>query len=223
LLLHEFPGISDHLVRFADELATEWRVIVPSILGRDGHASVPGSIWQLCIRREIHALAAGRTSPVVTWLRALAERVVGKDGRPYGVIGMCLSGGFALAIAVDPRVKAAVVAQPALPWTRLGPVPLPMPHRARREADLGLSDHHLELLRDRLQRDDGLCVRAYRFRADVTSPPVRMASLERLLGDAVHVTELEGATPTAHSTLTKDRNDAAVAEVRAFLRDRLVT
>lgn len=66
-------------------------------------------------------------------------------------------------------------------------------------------------------------MRAYRFRDDGRSPAVRLASLGALLGDAVKVTTLTEPTPDGHSTLTSDRNDAAVAEVRAFLRDRLVT
>jgi dienelactone hydrolase len=221
LLMHEFPGISDHLVRFANTLAVDFRVIVPSIVGRDGRASLVGSVAQLCIRREIHVFATGRSSPVVTWLRALADQVVARGERPYGVVGMCMTGGFALAIAVDSRVQATVVAQPALPFSRIGPIPLP--GRARREADLGLSTEDRQRLRDRVEADDGLCVRSYRFRDDQTSPAARMDTLETLLGDAVHVTTLVEPRPDGHSTLTRDRNEAAVAEVRAFLRDRLVT
>jgi dienelactone hydrolase len=221
LLMHEFPGISDHLVRFANTLATKLRVVVPSIVGRDGQASLAGSVAQLCIRREIHVFATGRTSPAVTWLRALADQVVARDGRPYGVVGMCMTGGFALALAVDPRVQAAVVAQPALPFARIGPIPLP--GLARREADLSLSAEDRQQLRDRVDADDGLCVRAYRFRDDETSPAARMSTLETLLGDAVEVTTLTEPRPDGHSTLTRDRNDGAVAEVLAFLLDRLVT
>lgn len=221
LLLHEFPGISDYLVRFANTLGTEFRVIVPSIVGRDGHATVPGSIVQVCVRREIHVIATGRRSPAVTWLRELVDEVVVQPGRPFGVVGMCMTGGFALAIAVDPRVQAVVVAQPAIPFAKLGPIPLT--RRAKREADLSLSPEDRQGLLDRVEANDGLCVRAYRFVDDRISPAVRMVSLANLLGDAVQVTTLTEPRPDGHATLTKDRSDEAVAEVQQFLRDRLVT
>jgi dienelactone hydrolase len=221
LLLHEFPGISENLQRFADELAIDHRVVIPSIVGRDGHAGNLGSFAQICIRREIHVFRTGQTSPAVAWLRALADRVVARDGKPYGVVGMCMSGGFALAIAVDPRVRAVVVAQPVLP---LAPaLPVPIWHNGRRAVDLGLSLDDRRKLERRVEDDDGLCVRAYRFRRDRLSPAVRMQSLETLLDGAVQVSTLDEPDPTGHSTLTKDRNLEAVAEVRKFLRDRLVT
>ena len=39
-------------------------------------------------------------------------------GRGVGAIGMCLTGGFALSMALDPVVLAPVLAQPGLPVTR---------------------------------------------------------------------------------------------------------
>ena len=41
-------------------------------------------------------------------------------GRGVGAIGMCLTGGFALSMALDPVVLAPVLAQPGLPVTRRG-------------------------------------------------------------------------------------------------------
>ncbi len=40
------------------------------------------------------------------------------SSRGVGAIGMCLTGGFALCIALDPVVLAPVLAQPRLPVTR---------------------------------------------------------------------------------------------------------
>ncbi|MEO6530408.1 MAG: hypothetical protein ABIO25_05760, partial [Specibacter sp.] len=36
MLMHEFPGISGNLVCLANTLAEDFRVVIPSILGRDG-------------------------------------------------------------------------------------------------------------------------------------------------------------------------------------------
>lgn len=217
LLMHEFPGISEHLVRFAEGLAVDFRVVVPSILGRDGHPGIASSIAQLCIRREIHAFATGRTSPAVTWLRGLADEVMAAEER-YGVIGMCMTGGFALALAVDPRVPAVVVAQQAIPAYRLGPIKLR--DSEGRGADLGLST----VDRDLLQQRDDLQVRALRFRDDIVCPKTRLDSVKTLLGDAVEVITLDEPDPGGHSTLTGPRrNPDAVRGVTDFLRNRLST
>ena len=224
LLLHEFPGISVNLVEFAERLAADFRVVVPSIVGRDGDPGIVGSLARLCVRREVNLVVRGRTSPAVAWLRELADEVVARRvDAPYGVVGMCMTGGFALAVAVDPRVRAAVVAQPALPAARvLRRLPLPMSRR--RTADLGLSPADRDTLAARTAADpDALCVRGYRFRDDWQSPAARLDSTVDLLGpESVRVVTLTEPRPDAHSTLTGgSRNAAAVEEVVAFLRDRL--
>ena len=62
------------------------------------------------------AFATNAERPVARYLRALArdlnERTPGKG---VGVIGMCFTGGFALAAAVDDSVLAPVMSQPSVP------------------------------------------------------------------------------------------------------------
>ena len=71
---------------------------------------------RLCVTREFTIFAAGRTAPLAGWLRSLARTVHATDGGPgVGVVGMCVTGGFALAMMVEPAVVAPVVAQPATP------------------------------------------------------------------------------------------------------------
>jgi dienelactone hydrolase len=70
----------------------------------------------LCISREIFLFAKGRSSPIVEWLKPLCRDAHDEcGGKGVGVIGMCLTGGFALSMAVDPAVQAPVLAQPGLP------------------------------------------------------------------------------------------------------------
>ena len=73
------------------------------------------------VSREFTLLAANKSSPVTDWLRALA-RLAHQEcgGRGVGAIGMCVTGGFALSMALDPVVLAPVLAQPGLPATRPG-------------------------------------------------------------------------------------------------------
>lgn len=205
MLMHEFPGISTDLVQLADTLALDFRIVVPSIFGRDGAPKAGDSVKQICVRREVHALALQGVSAAVGWLQAFAdEHVVRRRDEPYGVIGMCFSGNFALALAVDPRVKAAVVAQPSIPvWP----------------CALGLSPDDRDALKSRMD----LRVQGYRYRRDRISPAAKLRAAERLLGsDRMQTFSLREPDERRHSTLTGDhRNRDAIEGVRSFLVERL--
>ncbi len=90
---------------------------------------------------------------------------------PSTAIGMCLTGGFALAMAVEPAVLAPVVSQPGLP----------APVTARKRAALGLDTADLAQVKARTRR--GLCVLGLRFSADRGCPAERFQRLRRELGD----------------------------------------
>ena len=117
IVIHEIPGIHPGMVGFDQRLLQAgYTVYLPSLFGRPGQPPATGavlrSILQVCVSREF-AILADRTSPVVTWLRALAATAHRECGGPgVGAIGMCLTGGFALAMAVDPAVLAPVASHP---------------------------------------------------------------------------------------------------------------
>jgi dienelactone hydrolase len=71
----------------------------------------------LCLcGREFTPWAADRSSPIVDWLRALAREVHAEcGGKGVGAVGMCFTGGFALAMMTEPSVVAPVLSQPSLP------------------------------------------------------------------------------------------------------------
>ncbi len=121
------------------------------------------------------------------------------------MIGMCFTGNYALALAVDPQVKAAVVAQPAMPVAPRG--------------GLGLSQAD----RDMLAVRGDLCVRGLRFRHDLISSPRKLSAAERLLGpERMTVSTLTEPRSWRHSTLTGvDRNRDAVLFITEFLAARL--
>jgi dienelactone hydrolase len=204
MLMHEFPGIKKNLEKLANVLAEEFRVVVPSIFGRDGSPSSLDSIRQICVGREVHILARDGVSRSVGWLREFAnDRVAGSSSRPFGVIGLCLTGNFALALAVDRRVAAAVVGEPAIPL---------------RPSGLGLSRGD----RDLVKKNVDLRVQGYRFRRDCMSPAAKLTAAKELLDDRMRIYTLSSPSETGHSTLTgDDASPAAIANVRAFLRERL--
>ena len=186
-------------------------------------AATVRSIARICVSREF-AVLADRTSPIVSWLRALAAHAHTEcGGRGVGAIGMCLTGGFALAMAVEPAVLAPVLSQPGLP----APV-----SRAKRAA-LGIDPADLTRVKDRTGQ--GLCVLGLRFSDDKGCPGERFATLRRELGDAFEGIEIDsspgnphGIPTSAHAVLTVELVDepghptrAALDRVLQFLQQRL--
>jgi dienelactone hydrolase len=221
IVLHEIPGIHPSMLSFAERLlGAGYTVYLPSLFGRPGQpastGAVLGSILRVCISREF-AILADRTSPVVSWLRALAARAYSECGGPgVGAIGMCLTGGFALAMAVDPAVLAPVVSQPGLP----------APVTAAKRAAVGLDPADLTAIKARTH--GGLCVLGLRFSADRGCPAERFQRLRRELGEAFEAVEVDsspgnpyGIPSRAHAVLTVDLVDEAGHPTRVAL-DRVL-
>jgi dienelactone hydrolase len=183
LVLHEIPGLDPDVIDFARRLiAAGYSVYLPSLYGRPAAAAngreIVRSILQVCVAREFTKLA-DRTSPVVGWLRALAVSAYRECGGPgVGVVGMCLTGGFALATALEPSVVASVMSQPALP--------VPIGKRGR--AALGLDPEDLSTIAARA--DDGLRVLGLRFTNDRGCPPERFETLRAALGTSFEGIEI---------------------------------
>jgi dienelactone hydrolase len=163
---------------------------------------------------------------VATWLRALAATALKHCGGPgVGVVGMCFTGGFALATAVEPAVLAAVLSQPALP--------APIGHKRR--AALGLDEGDARVVQQRAR--EGLRVLGLRFTNDRGCPAERFETLRRLLGDAFEGIDIDsspgnphGIPTNAHAVLTVELVDepghptrAALERVLAFLTTQLPT
>lgn len=216
VVVHEVPGITPTVAAFANEVVEAGcTVVMPSLVGTPGkEPSLPyiaASMTKVCIAREFATLAAGRTSPIVAWLRALARHLHGEVGGPgVGAVGMCFSGGFALGMMVDDVMVAPVLSQPSLPF----------PVGKRRAADLGLSPDDELVVRRRAQ--EGCQVLGLRFDQDV-AVGTRFETLRELLGDAFIAVELPSGSKRDHSVLTEQRDEASVGRVIEFLRERLIT
>ena len=214
VVIHELPGITPEVVAFAEEVVAEgFTVVMPHLFGTPG---APGTVREVlrvvprvCVNREFTILAAGRTSPVAGWLRSLARELHQDVGGPgVGVVGMCFTGGFALATMVDPSVAAPVVAQPSLP----------MPVGKRRRADLGLSPADLDTVKSRVAQ--GCSVLGVRYDGDPATG-TRFETLQRELGDGFLRVDLPSTGRGQHATLTAHRSQEAVDRVLAFFRQRL--
>ena len=213
IVIHEIPGITPAVQAFAEEVVDAgFTVLMPSLFGTPGVAmsgpEIAKSLVKVCISKEFTTLATGRTSPIATWTRALARELHEELGGPgVGALGMCFTGGFALAMMVDEHVAAPVLSQPSAPFAvtkALG-------------ADLNLSPADLAAVKERV--DAGCPVLGLRYRGDKVVG-TRFDTLRRELGDGFLAVELDGK---GHSVLTEDRDDASVQRVLDFFRERLQT
>ncbi|MFB0632329.1 dienelactone hydrolase family protein [Streptomyces sp. AB3(2024)] len=205
IIMAEIPGITPKVIEFADRVAeTGCTAVLPVLFGTPGRDADPGAVgwpragralastlWKVCVSREFTLLATGRSSRVVRWLRALAAAEHECCGGPgVGAVGMCLTGGFALAMAVDARIVAPVLSQPSLP---LACTP-------RRAGSIDISAGELAVVRGRCERD-GLQVLGLRFSSDRLVPGDRFAYLRRELGDAFVAVELDAGAANPASPL----------------------
>jgi dienelactone hydrolase len=228
VIIHEMPGIHPGVVEFSRRLADAgYTVYLPSVFGRPGAPfsgrELARSMARVCVSREF-SLLADRTMPVATWLRGLAAKAHAECGGPgVGAIGMCFTGGFALAMAVEPAVLAPVMSQPGMPAGVT----------ARKRAAVGLDRADLATVAERGRQ--GLCVLGLRFSNDRACPGARFDTLQRELGQAFESIVINsspgnphGIKSSAHSVLTLDLVDEpghptreALDRVMSFLAERL--
>jgi dienelactone hydrolase len=238
IVIAEIPGITPKVVAFADRVAAiGCTAVLPHLFGEPGRDPEQGgrargaayalsSLVPACISREFTVLVTGRSSPVVAWLRALAADEHERCGGPgVGAVGMCFTGGFALAMATDDRMLAPVLSQPSMP--------LGLSAGSKRSIDI--SPAELDVVKGRCAAE-GLQVLGLRFRSDRLVPDERFDFLAEQLGDAFVAVELDddAANPDAamspHSVLTEHLIDepgqptrAALDKVLDLFRAKLLT
>ena len=229
IVIAEMPGITPKVADFARRVASiGCTAVMPHLFGSPGRdvfaagnlraaTTFAATVAPVCISREFNVWAAGRTSPVIGWLRALAAHEHVRCGGPgVGAIGMCFTGGFALAMATHPSILAPVLSQPSLPFA--------VTAAKRRSIDCSPAD--LAIVKARCA-DEGLQVLGLRFTGDRMAPGERFQYLREQLGDAFVAVELpdESANPDApgkpHSVVTEHLVDEPGEPTRQAL-DRVL-
>jgi dienelactone hydrolase len=227
IVIAEMPGITPKVLEFARRVAgIGCTAVVPHLFGVPGLDPNPdvrgragaarhglAAMVPACVSREFTTFATGRTSPVVDWLRALARAEHERCGGPgVGAVGMCFTGGFALAMATDERLLAPVLSQPSMP----------VAITKRQAASIDISPDDLAKVKARCAAGD-LEVLGLRFKGDRFVPQARFDFLRRELGDAFIAVELEDdcANPDGvmkpHSVLTEHLVDEPGEPTRAAL------
>lgn len=211
VIIHEIPTITPLVERFAQDVVDSgFTVVMPLMFGTPGEpagrVNTAMATLRVCISSEFSNLALNKTSPITAWMKALAADLHDELGGPgVGALGMCFSGGFALAMMVDGHIAAPVLSQPSMPFAVT-------PARGR---DLNLSPADLAAVKNRV--DAGCPVLGMRFKGD---PMVgrRFDTLRRELGDGFIAIELPGRD---HGVLTGHRDEPSVQRVLTFFHERL--
>ena len=229
IVMHEMPGLTPRVAAFGTRVADAgFTAVLPSMFGTPGRDVSVGytlaSILPACVSREFANWALSTASAITVWLRALARAEHVRCGGPgVGAVGMCFTGGFALAMMVDDEMLAPVLSQPSLPFA-VG---------KQRSRDLGISDADLATVRARAA--EGQCVLGLRFTGDRAVPAARFERLREELGERFLSVEIDsspgnphGIRKIAHSVLTEDLVDEpghptreALDRVLSFFEERL--
>ncbi len=229
IVIHEVPGITPEVANFGRRVSDAgFTTFMPMLFGDPGrdfsNSYAVQGILRACISREFSVLTARQSSPITNFVRALCREAHRECGGPgVGALGMCLTGGFALSLMVEPSVMAPVLSQPSLPF----------PIGSQRRAALGISERELEAVKERAK--EGCRVMGLRFTGDPLVPGERFETLRRELGANFEGIEIDssrgnphGISRTAHSVLTLDLVDeeghptrAALDRVLGYFNERL--
>jgi dienelactone hydrolase len=157
------------------------------------------------MRKEFSLFSANRSSPIVDWLKALCNEVRDSRGTPgVGVIGMCLTGNFAISLIGDDSVLAAVTSQPAMPILQQGA--------------LHMSPVEVEQSREALNRKDPIL--GFRFKNDKLCTAAKFDCIDTAFNEPekerVRLKVLPG---DGHSVLTLDFVDEQGHPTREALDD----
>ncbi|WP_339677642.1 dienelactone hydrolase family protein [uncultured Zhongshania sp.] len=209
IVIHEIPGIYDEVWNFARRLNKEgFTTYLPSLIGSPGMSystkNLLKSMSKLCVSKEFNRFAFREEAPIADWLRALARDAHRSCGGPgVGAIGMCFSGGFALAMMADESVIAPVLSQPSMPFM--------LSKKLRHDIDVNPSD--IPKIKARMERDD-ICLIGLRFSGDKMVPENRFRYLTENFGDkfiGISIDSSKGNShnikASAHSVLTRDYVD----------------
>ncbi len=121
---------------------------------------------------------------------------------------MCFSGGFALAMARNDHVAAAVASQPGLPF--------PLPWLA---TDFGVSNDDVGKIAAR--SEDGFLVRTIRFQRDYKSPGRRQREICARLPVGDEHAEVPAWNPNRHSVLGEAMDALPGDDLAKVLADTL--
>ena len=215
VMLHELPGMIPQFTDTARKLAADgFRVYAPLIFGQpEDELRLARYLFQYCVARQMRELFwpdGDRPAGLTHYLLSLIEHASAEnDGAAVGVIGMCMTGGFALAGIASPACNGAVSCQPSLPVLR---------RFAGRSTDV-IGKANLGKAIERAGQI-GDCGRIYRFATDPLSSPAHVGDILDAFGGSVAARDIPAETKK-HASLTADFSQEVYDDATAFLKERL--
>ena len=215
VIIQELPGIGQETLTLADRFVENgYRVVLPHLFGPIGRTRAIGNFIQVfCMRREFKLFAKNQSSPIVDWLKALCTQLKANHDVPgVAVIGMCLTGNFAISLMAEDAVLAGFASQPSLP---LGS-----------QKGLHLSDSDVQSIRKKLDAVGPM--HCGRFERDNLCKAQKFDSLRRHFNDDKERIILHELPGKGHSILTLHFVDQeghptrkALEEVIAYFDEQL--
>ncbi len=191
VLIQELPGIGQEMISLAGAFRAQgYRVVLPHLFGPIGRISMLGNTGRVfCMHREFKLFAKNASSPIVDWLKALCVDL--RDTEPVskiGVIGMCLTGNFAISLMADDSVLAGVASQPSMPL-------FDQDHLHMSEAEISAAKARLDTHGPML---------ALRFSGDKLCTGAKFRALAQTFNDDAERIRLIELPGDGHSVLTLD-------------------
>ena len=191
VIIQELPGIGPETLALADRFSEQgYRVVLPHLFGPLGKISLAGNLFRVfCMRKEFTLFSKNESSPIVDWLKALCRDLKENHGSGgIGVIGMCLTGNFAMSLMADDNVLAGVASQPSMPF--------------RGHGDLHMSPEEVSDARQRLTEEGAMI--ALRFEGDFLCNGEKFAAIKDAFNDETERVRLIELPGKGHSVLTLD-------------------
>ncbi|MEE9313105.1 MAG: dienelactone hydrolase family protein [Rhizobiaceae bacterium] len=215
LLIQELPGIGPQMMVLADKIVAQgFTVVMPHLFGPIGKNSLGGNFGRVfCMRREFALFSKDASSPILNWLRALCKSLKDQYKVPgIGVIGMCMTGNFAISLMADDAVLASVSTQPSLPLQSAG--------------SLHMSKSDVSEIRTAL--DEKGAMLAFRFAGDKICKPPKFEALDKAFNDDKERIKLRTLKGNDHSILTLHFMDEegsptveALNEIFGYFKEKL--
>jgi len=117
VIIQELPGIGQETLALADKfVAKGYRVAMPHLFGPLGKTATGGNLFRvMCMRKEFKLFAKNETSPIVDFLSGLCSSLKERHKvKGVAVIGMCLTGNFAISLMANDDVLAGFASQPSM-------------------------------------------------------------------------------------------------------------
>jgi dienelactone hydrolase len=236
LILHELGGLNACTLHFgAEQGGKGWKVYLPAL---DSDYRMCSTIKHgLRMRKEVwDQRNPNGTGPIFDDLWQLVDWISARHrGQRVVVMGNCLTGNYPLGLLAHPKVKTAVLCQPAMPLKTAVQAVLGLPESAEMQIALALSETQLNATHEAMRRDATKQLIGFHYVHDPLAAFAKFEAIHDKFGGKFHAVvmvpkgrEVRDAWYEAHETTAKTgrmwpHNTVTAAEDerdRAFFQKR---